>query len=55
MARSAATAAKETFDDNALEDTSTHVINAEKAECSKPNISSSVNAAITEYKDPDPV
>ena len=48
MARSAATAAKETFDDNALEDASKHVINAVKAESSKPNISSSVNAATTD-------
>ena len=42
MAQSGASAGKETFDDNALEDASKHVINALKAESSKPNISSSV-------------
>ena len=64
MARSAATAAKETSvnDAAALEDTSKHVIDAVQAESTKSNISSSsVDAVIsdenfpTEFKGPDPV
>ena len=61
MARSAATAAKVRFDAYALKDGSKLVINAVKAESSKTNISSSVNAAITdgnfptELNGPDPV
>ena len=53
-------AAKETSDDKPLKDASKHVIDAVKAESTKPNISS-VNAAITdgnfstEHKVPDPV
>ena len=59
MARSAATAAKETYDNNALEDASKPVIDVVKAESTKLNISSSLNAAITaglpqEHKGPDP-
>ena len=63
IARSAATAAKERSDDNALKDAPKHVIDAVKAESTKPSISSSsVNAVITitdgnlpEHKGPPPV